>query len=221
MSFNQRIYCLFFNKDKGFIMEHHFDIDLAKKLNVNCAIIYKNLEFWCSKNKANSKNFIDGNYWTYNSVKAWKELFPYLGETQIKNALKTLEEDEYIMSGEHNANKYDRTKWYCIIELEVLTNGDVENSQPIPYNKPDKKTYNNDFDSFLEDIRELVSIKSKVTATKEGKSLFKNIQDKEQLKADYIKHQKDKGEFSKRITAFMLDYELYKNSDIKKPKRFV
>jgi hypothetical protein len=129
-------------------MEHHFDIDLAKKLNVNCAIIYKNLEFWCSKNKANNKNFIDGNYWTYNSVKAWKELFPYLGETQIKNALKTLEENGYIMSGEHNANKYDRTKWYCILELEVLTNGDVENSQPIPYNKPDKKTYI-DYDFFI------------------------------------------------------------------------
>lgn len=129
-------------------MEHHFDIDLAKKLNVNCAIIYKNLEFWCSKNKANNKNFIDGNYWTYNSVKAWKELFPYLGETQIKNALKTLEENGYIMSGEHNDNKYDRTKWYCILELEVLTNGDVENSQPIPDNKPDNKTYIN-YDFFI------------------------------------------------------------------------
>jgi len=120
-------------------MTHQFDTEIAKELNVNCAIIYNNLKFWCEKNKANDKNFYDGNYWTYNSVKAWKELFPYLGESQIKNALKKLEDECYIKSGEYNSNKYDRTKWYCLVELEVLANGDVENGQPIPDSKPDSK----------------------------------------------------------------------------------
>ena len=53
-------------------MEHHFDIEIAKKLNVNCAVIYNNIQFWTAKNRANNHNFIDGKYWTYNSVKAFR-----------------------------------------------------------------------------------------------------------------------------------------------------
>ena len=120
-------------------MEHSFDTEIAEQHGVNCAIIYKNLSFWCAKNKANNKNFFDGNFWTYNSVKAWRELFPYLGESQIKTALRKLEEAGLILSGEYNANKYDRTKWFSIVELVVLANGEDDNSQPIPDNKPDNK----------------------------------------------------------------------------------
>ncbi len=132
-------------------MTHSFDIEIAKKLSVNSAIIYQNLQFWCLKNKANKKHFHDNNYWTYNSVNAWAELFPYLGASQIKTALKKLEEEGYIESGEYNKSSYDRTKWYAIIDLAVLANGldgnsqRVDgNSQPIPDIKPtDNKPDNN------------------------------------------------------------------------------
>ena len=59
---------------------------------------------------------------------------------------------------------------------------------------------------FIEDLKQKVSIKTKVTITKDGKEMFKNIRDTEKLKIDYINHQLDKKEYSQRITAFMEDY---------------
>tara|TARA_R110001606_G_scaffold2504_5_gene10982 strand:- start:1371 stop:2060 length:690 start_codon:yes stop_codon:yes gene_type:complete len=124
-------------------MEHHFDIEIAEKLNVNCAIIYNNIQFWTIKNKANNKNLIEGRHWTYNSVKAWNELLPYLSHKQIRTALDKLEESELIVSGVFNKAGYDRTKWYSIkgqMDLPSKANGFAQKGEPIPDNKPDNKT---------------------------------------------------------------------------------
>lgn len=74
-------------------------------------------------------------------------------------------------------------------------------------NKPIKKKETNSFDLFLSTLKSKVTIKSKVTKTKEGQKLFKQIEDKEQLIKDYIKHQEEKKEYAQRITAFMEDYK--------------
>jgi hypothetical protein len=69
--------------------------------------------FWLVKNIANNTNFIDGNYWTYNTAKAFYELFPYMSERSISRYLKSLETDGYILIGNFNKHNYDRTPWYC------------------------------------------------------------------------------------------------------------
>jgi hypothetical protein len=48
-----------------------------------------------------------------------------------------------------------------------------------------------------------------VTFTKEGEEIFRDIKDVEKLKRDYVAHQLKEKNFSKRITAFMQDYEFY------------
>jgi len=75
-------------------------------------------------------------------------------------------------------------------------------------NKPLKKkeTNKSKYDLFLEELKSKVKLKSKVTSTNDGRELFKSINDKDKLINEYIKHQDEKGEFAKRITAFMLDY---------------
>jgi len=205
-------------------MEHHFDIEIAKKLNINCAVIYNNIQFWTSKNKANGKHFIDGNYWTYNSVKAWNELLPYLSQKQIRTALDKLEESGLIISGVFNKAGYDRTKWYAIkgqMELPSKANGIVQKGEPIPDNKPDNKTTKKPYDMFIEYLESNAPIKSKVTKTKEGEKLFKIIEDKKKLIIDYINHQKEKGEFAIRITAYMKDYDSFYNKQNKEaPKKW-
>ena len=103
-------------------MEHSFDIEIAEKIGINAAVIYKNLLFWCLKNKANNKHFHDNNYWTYNSVSAFKELFPYLGDSQIKSALKKLEDEGYIAVGNYNKTPTDRTRWFSVIALAKIAN---------------------------------------------------------------------------------------------------
>ncbi len=98
-------------------MTHLFEVDIAVKTSVNAAILYQSIQFWCAKNEANEKHFHDNRYWTYNSVSAWSELFPYLGESAIKTALSLLTEHELIKVGKYNENPYDHTKWYSAIRL--------------------------------------------------------------------------------------------------------
>lgn len=93
---------------------HSFSVDVACKVGVNAAIILGNIKHWCKKNKANGKHLHDGLYWSYNSIKAFSELYPYLGKGAIDNALKKLESGGYVKVGNYNKTAYDRTKWYAI-----------------------------------------------------------------------------------------------------------
>jgi hypothetical protein len=69
-----------------------------------------------------------------------------------------------------------------------------------------KETNTNPYDLFLKQVKEKVSIKSKVTKTKEGKELFDKIENKDQLLKSYVNHQLEKKEFAQRLTAYMMDY---------------
>ena len=117
-----------------------FDPEVAKDIGTDAAIILSNIEFWQATNKANRRNYHDGNYWTYNTVSAFSELFYYLKEHRIRRILDKLEEKEYIISGNYNSSSYDRTKWYCSIrqmDLADLPNGVGISDETIPDNKPD------------------------------------------------------------------------------------
>ena len=97
-------------------MNHHFNTDVAKKYGLEEAILLENLYFWVKKNKANNQNYHDGYYWTYNSVKAFNELFDYITPSKISRVLKNLETNGLVKTGCYNTNKYDHTKWYTVTE---------------------------------------------------------------------------------------------------------
>jgi hypothetical protein len=121
---------------------HSFDPEIAKKVGVNAAVIYQNIVWWTQKNAANNKHHHDGRHWTYNSIKAFDVLFPYLTTAQIRRALEKLETSGLLLSGTFNKIGYDRTKWYCPseqIHLSEIANGFVRNDEPIPVSKPDIK----------------------------------------------------------------------------------
>jgi hypothetical protein len=110
-------------------MNHSFNIEIAKEYGVEAAIIIENLNFWIEKNKANGKHFYDGKYWTYNSAKAFSELFPYWSAPQISRILKKLEKDGILLTGNFNSSSYDRTKWYSLnheIHFTKSLNGNDE-----------------------------------------------------------------------------------------------
>ena len=135
-------------------MEHSFNIELAKKYGILEAILLKNLWFWIEKNRANEKNFYDGTYWTYNSTRAFNELFPYASESSIKRALKGLQEKGIIKTGNYNKSAYDRTLWYAFtdlgesimsnrqMEVNKSPNGSEQNGLTIPDINTDDKTTN-------------------------------------------------------------------------------
>lgn len=147
-------------------MIHAFDVDIAAKYGVNCAILLNNFQFWIEKNRANGVNFHDGYYWTYNSAKALAELFPYMSTRQITSAIQKLKDEGLLITGNYNKSAYDRTLWYaitekgesilqkcepdsaengksimqkCEMDLPEMENGLPENGEPIPDIKADIK----------------------------------------------------------------------------------
>ncbi len=130
---------------------HYFDVHIAKLYGVHCAVVLQNIWHWLRKNEANGVNFYDGTYWTYNSTKAFSDLFPYLSQKQIETALKKLRDEGIIITGNYNVVKYDRTLWYAITEKgkSILLFGEMDTTpkengipqkvKPIPNINPDTK----------------------------------------------------------------------------------
>lgn len=135
-------------------MQHHFDVDLAVRYGMAEAVLLNHLEYWIEHNRANQKNFFEGRYWTFNSNKALREIFPYLSEKKIRNALNHLQEEGLILTGNFNKLAYDRTLWYALTEkgksilpkgqMEVYetANGSNRKGKPIPPNDPYDVTNN-------------------------------------------------------------------------------
>ncbi|WP_167685921.1 hypothetical protein [Parasedimentitalea denitrificans] len=76
---------------RGKMSRHNFESAVAEQVGVNAAVIYQNFKFWCEKNAANEKHHYDEKVWTYNSMKAFETLFPYVSKSQIRTALDKLE----------------------------------------------------------------------------------------------------------------------------------
>lgn len=144
-------------------MNYNFDIAIAQELGVSAAIVVQNLQFWIKKNEANDKHFHDGRYWTFNSMKAWHELFPFWTERQIRKILDDLVEKKIITKGNYNEMKYDRTLWYaftdygitilqtCQMKETTLSIQSDRNVEPIPDINTDINTdVNTDRDSTTE-----------------------------------------------------------------------
>ena len=135
-------------------MEHHFDVSLAIKYGMVEAVIINHFQYWIEANRANDRNFHDGRYWTFNSMKAFSEIFPYLSESKIRNALKRLQDEGIIVTGNYNKLAYDRTLWYAFsdfgesilqnykMDLEETKNGRINFNGPIPDNNPYNNTDN-------------------------------------------------------------------------------
>lgn len=97
------------------IVKTSFDVEIAKKVGIDAAILLANIEFWCEKNKANNKNYRDDAYWTYNSQKAFLTLFPWMSDDRIFRNLNKLIKEGYLRKANYNNTKMDRTSWYSVI----------------------------------------------------------------------------------------------------------
>ena len=155
-----------------------FENEVAKAHGVNESIILHKLYFWIEKNQLNGKNFYDDKYWTYNSIKAFCDMFPFLSEKQIRTALKSLEEQGLICTGNYNKHTYDRTKWYSLTErafayyqkgnsicptgqmdTDKRANASAEKGEPIPVSIPISETIDNSFNNSHAGVREEENIK--------------------------------------------------------------
>lgn len=99
---------------------HCFDTDVAAMVGPTAATLAYNIQHWCEKNAANGVHRHDDRHWTYNTVKAFVEMFPYLSAKQIRTALDKLESTGLIVSGNYNKQGRDQTKWYSFVPEAVV-----------------------------------------------------------------------------------------------------
>ena len=144
-------------------MEHSFDIDIAKEYGIPAAILLKHFYYWVEKNRTNEKHYRDGYFWTYNSMKSFCQLFPYMSDSTIKRAIKKLVDGGLIIEAVYNDIPFDRTKWYTLTpdgyemiknsialvqndqsHLVKMTKSDeVKMTRPIPYKYNSRTQLNN------------------------------------------------------------------------------
>ena len=108
---------------------HSYNVSVAADTkNINAAVIFHNICFWVEQNYANERNFINGKYWTYNTVKAFRTMFPEMTANQISYALQKLEEKGYIESAFLCEDTRDRTKWYTVCDFDKWIHVQKSNS---------------------------------------------------------------------------------------------
>lgn len=135
-------------------MHHVFSVEIATEYGINAAVVLQNLEYWIAHNKANEKHFYEGRYWTYSSVRALEELFPYLSGRQISTALQKLMDGGVIIRGRFNKYGMDRTLWYALTDKgeALLGHRATTNSNQAP--EPDENPFGDYSDSGIPDTAE-------------------------------------------------------------------
>lgn len=136
---------------------------LAKAVGLNESIVLQQVHYWLENNKKNNRNFIDGKYWTYNSISDWhKEYFAFWSERTVERIFNFLEKKGILVISNYNKDKRDRTKWYTI-DYEKLKSfgecnpsnchnsspqfGDISTDklgEPLPENNTENNTENKD-----------------------------------------------------------------------------
>lgn len=95
-------------------MIRSYDSAVAEEVGVNAAVLFQHIAWWCEHNRANNANIRGGKAWTFNSQKAFEELFPEFSRQNIRTAVSKLKEKGFIETGSFNKSAYDRTVWYTI-----------------------------------------------------------------------------------------------------------
>ena len=116
-------------------ISYSFDVGYAQQYGVDEAILLYNIIFWLRKNKSTDINIHDGHVWTYNSTRAYKELFPFWSEKQIRRILLSLINQGVLITGHYNKLCYDRTTWYALKDESMLNGSYVKSSSILPNGK--------------------------------------------------------------------------------------
>lgn len=98
-------------------MNHSFSIGLACEYGIEEAILIHHFSYWIEKNRLNGNNFHDGKYWSYDSVSAMTQQFPYMNQKKLYRVINRLCDIGILEKGNYNKKQYDRTSWYTLTEL--------------------------------------------------------------------------------------------------------
>lgn len=95
-------------------MNHSFNVTLATDFSVNIALFVAHVEFWTFRNLANKSNIHDGLCWSFNTLEALQDIFPYWTKSQRETVINNAVKEGLVVKGNYNQTKYDRTVWYAL-----------------------------------------------------------------------------------------------------------
>jgi uncharacterized phage protein (TIGR02220 family) len=97
---------------------------LAVKIGLNETIVLQQIHYWLQS----SSHVIEGRKWIYNTYQDWQEQMPFWSKDTICRAIRSLEKQGLLLTGNWNKKKSDNTKWYSINyqNLDALEGFDSE-----------------------------------------------------------------------------------------------
>lgn len=174
-----------------------------------------NIVYWLKENHANNRNVHEGRVWTYNSRKAFTEIFPYWTDKQIYRILQSLIEQGALLAGMFSEDKRDRTMWYSVTDdiyaSCIVPNGTVhcpKTDSPLSQNGQCILLYDTDNKQQIETTNRNILppiIPLKGESPKKPKADFKKLAD------DFVATIEE--DDWRELIAYWLDYKI----DIKKP----
>ena len=84
---------------------------LAVLLGLNEAIFLQQLQYWISREAGFCDQY--GRRWIYNTVKQWRDQFPFWSESTIKRTIRSLEDQNALLSTTVG-DAFNKTKAYTI-----------------------------------------------------------------------------------------------------------
>lgn len=107
------------------MLEYHFNAELARRYSVDGAIFLHSMAFWVAKNRANERHLYEGRYWTYNTLEALTELFPFWSRRQLERIVNKLKDEGALLTGNFSKDKTDRTRWYALSDSVLAIYGEA------------------------------------------------------------------------------------------------
>ena len=116
---------------------------LACEIGLNESIVLQQVHYWTQHNATIRRNYHEGYYWTYNTYQEWQKDFPFWSIPTIKRTFLNLEKKGYLISGNFNKMKIDRTKWYRIDHdmLQTLDSPPLYQNDPFMVSDRSNGTY--------------------------------------------------------------------------------
>lgn len=100
-------------------MQYAFDMKIATEYGVDESIFVHRLYWWVRDNAANGRNLRDGRYWTYDSLAALTQIFPWWSRRQLQGIINRCRQKGLILTADYNEDRRDRTTWYTVTDTVI------------------------------------------------------------------------------------------------------
>ena len=93
-------------------MSLSFDIEVARQVGVDAAVVFNHILYWVRRNAIDRKNFKDGHYWMWEPMENMARYFGFMSKFTICRSVKRLVDKGYLIKADYCDNRFNRTSWY-------------------------------------------------------------------------------------------------------------